>query len=77
MDTISKDYATNKSPSDMPVSSVARLVYFYTNIMNFIHLDQAGDFFLASGSEPAFYIDARLRRTHIYLARYRSPGKDC
>ena len=25
----------------------------------------------------ALYIDVRLRRTHIYLARYRSPGKDC
>ena len=40
----------------------------------FIHTQQSSDFILANGSEPAFYIDVRLRRTHIFLARYRSPG---
>ena len=34
------------------------------------------DFVLASDSESAFYVDVGLRRTHIHLARYRSPGKD-
>ena len=43
--------------------SVARLGYF-------------GDLFLASDSEPAFSVDIRLSRTNIYLARYRSPGKN-
>ena len=31
--------------------------------------------FLASDSEPTSIVDVRLRRTHIYLARYRSAGK--
>ena len=45
-------------------NSVARLRYI-------------GDVFMASDSEPAFIVDVRLRRTHIHLARYCSPGKNC
>ena len=38
-------------------------------------LSYVGNLFLARDSEPAFIVDVRLRRTHICLARYRSPGK--
>ena len=31
--------------------------------------------FLAGDSEPALYIDVRLRQMHCLLARYRPPGK--
>ena len=37
---------------------------------------QGCDFFLASGSESAFYVYVRLRQTHMHLTQYRSPGKD-
>ena len=36
-----------------------------------IPIHQYGDLFLASSSESALYVDVRLRRTHIYLARFR------
>ena len=31
-------------------------------------------FFPASGSEPTFNVYVRLRRTHMHLGHYRSPG---
>ena len=36
-----------------------------------ILVQQSGNLFLASGSEPALYDDVRLRRTHNWLATSR------